>query len=55
MMKLKTLKNTYSKLKENYTHAVTEDEALLRYMNLLIDEAEEDLKNGVELISLEDW
>ena len=55
MIKLKTLKNTYSKLKENYTHIITEDEALLKYMNLLIDEAEEDLRNGVELISLEEW
>lgn len=54
MIKLKTLKNTYSKLKENYTHIITEDEALLKYMNLLIDEAEEDLRNGIELISLEE-
>ena len=55
MVKLKTLKNSYSKLKENYIHIVTEDEALLRYMNLLIDEAEEDLRNGAELITLEEW
>ena len=55
MIKLRTLKNSYSKLKENFTHIITEDEALVRYMNLLIDEAEEDLKNGAELISLEEW
>lgn len=55
MIKLRTLKNSYSKIKENFTHTITEDEALLRYMNILIDEAEEDLKNGAELISLEEW
>ena len=55
IMKLKTLKNTYSKLRENYTHILTKDEAMLRYMNLLIDEAEEDLRNGAELITLEEW
>ena len=54
MIKLRTLKNSYSKIKENFTHTITEDEALVRYMNLLIDEAEEDLKNGVELITLEE-
>ena len=55
MIKLRTLKNSYAKIKENFTHTITEEEALLRYMNLLIDEAEEDLKNGTELISLEEW
>lgn len=55
MIKLKTLKNTYSKLKKNYTHIITEDEAMLRYMNLLIDEAEENLRNGGGTISLEEW
>lgn len=55
MVKLKTLKNSYSKLKESFTHIITQEEALVRYMNLLIDEAEEDLKNGAELITLEQW
>ena len=55
MTKLKTLKNSYSKLKENFTHTITEDEALVRYMNLLIDEAEENLKNGAGTITLEEW
>ena len=55
MTKLKTLKNSYSKLKENFTHIITEDEALVRYMNLLIDEAEENLKNGGGTITLEEW
>ena len=55
MVKLRTLKNSYSKLKENFTHTITEDEALVRYMNLLIDEAEENLRNGGGTISLEEW
>lgn len=55
MVKLRTLKNSCAKLKENFTHIITEEEALNRYMNLLIDEAEEDLKNGEELITLEEW
>ena len=55
MTKLKTLKNSYTKLKENFTHTITEDEALVRYMNLLIDEAEENLKKGGGTITLEEW
>ena len=55
MVKLKTLKNSYSRLKENFTHTITEEEALVRYMNFLIDEAEENLKNGGGTISLEEW
>ena len=55
MMKFKTLKNSYSKLKENFSHTITEEEALNRYMCHLIDEAEEDLKNGGKIITLEEW
>ena len=55
MVKFKILKNSYAKIKENFTHVITQEEALVRYMNLLIDEAEEDLKNGAELITLEEW
>ena len=55
MIKIRTLKNSYVKLKENYTHIITEEEALNRYMNILIDEAEEDLRNGGRLITLEEW
>ena len=55
MIKFRTLKNSYAKLKENYTHIITEEEALNRYMNILIDEAEEDLRNGGETITLEEW
>lgn len=55
MTKLKTLKNSYSKLKERFTHIITQEEALVRYMNLLIDEAEENLRNGGGTITLEEW
>ena len=44
MVKFRTLKNSYMKLQENFTHIITEEEALNRYMCQLIDEAEEDLK-----------
>lgn len=40
MIKFRTLKNSYSKLKENFTHVITEEEALNRYMCQLIDEVE---------------
>ena len=55
MIKFRNLKNSYSKLKENFTHTITEEEALNRYMCQLIDEAEEDLKNGGKIITLEEW
>jgi len=55
MIKFRTLKNSYAKLKENFTHTITEEEALNRYMCQLIDEAEEDLKNGGKIITLEEW
>ena len=55
MMKFRTLKNSYAKLKESFTHIITEEEALNRYMCQLIDEAEEDLKNGGRIITLEEW
>ena len=44
MIKFKTLKNLYLKLKENFTHTITEEEALNRYMTKLIDEVENEPK-----------
>ena len=55
MIKFRTLKNSYAKLKENFTHTITQEEALNRYMVQLIEEAEENLKNGVGTITLEEW
>lgn len=40
MVKFRTLKNSYLKSKENYTHEITEEEALNRYMVELIQEVE---------------
>ena len=53
MVKFRTLKNSYAKLKERYIRNF-EEEALNRYMNMLIDEAEEDLKNGAPLFTWEE-
>ena len=55
MIRLRTLKNSYAKLKENFTHIITEEEALNRYMVQLIEEAEENLRNGGGTITLEEW
>lgn len=40
MMKFRTLKNSYAKLKENFTHTITQEEAVNRYMIQLINEVE---------------
>lgn len=40
MIKFRTLKNSYLKLKENFTHTITGEEALNRYIEELIDEVE---------------
>ena len=44
MMKLKTLKNSYLNLKENFSRIITGRETWSRYMDRLIEEAEESLK-----------
>ena len=54
MVKFRKLKNSYLKLKEDYTHIITEEEALNRYMITLIDEAEESIKKE-GTITLEEW
>ena len=55
MVKFRTLKNSYARLKENFTHTITENKALNRYMVQLIEEAEENLRNGGGTITLEEW
>ena len=45
MIKVKTLKNSYLKLKENYNRVITGQEVWSRYMDRLIEEAEKSLKN----------
>lgn len=42
MVKFRTLKNSYAKLKENYTHNMTEEE----YLTQILDEAVEKLNSG---------
>ena len=44
MTKLKTLKNSYLNLKENFSRIITGKEVWSRYMDRLIEEAEESLK-----------
>ncbi len=55
MTKFKTIKNSYLKVKENYTHKITEEDALNEYMVRLIDEAEENLQKGGTLYPLDKW
>ena len=45
MIKLKTLKNSYLRIRENFNRIVTGKEVWSRYMDRLIEEAEESLKN----------
>ena len=45
MIKFRTLKNSYAKLKENFSRIITGNEVWSRYMDSLIEEAEESLKN----------
>ena len=44
MTKLKTLKNSYLNLKENFSRIITGKEVWSRYMDRLIEEAEESLR-----------
>ena len=39
MIKCRTLKNSYLKVKENYTHTITEEEAQERFLTKILDEA----------------
>lgn len=45
MIKFRTLKNSYAKLKENFSRIITGNEVWSRYMDRIIEEAEESLKN----------
>ena len=53
--KMRNLRNSFSRERVYFTHTITEEEALERYMIKLIDEAEEYLANGGETITLEEW
>ena len=56
MIKFRTLKNSYAKLKENYTHIISVEEAEDRYWTQILDEAIEEFeRNGRKTISFEEW
>ena len=55
MIKFRTLKNSYSKLKENFSRIIIGNEVWSRYMDRIIEEAEENLRNGGGTITLEEW
>ena len=56
MVRFRTLKNSYAKLKENFTHIITEKEAEERYWTQILDETIEEFeRNGRKTISLEEW
>ena len=43
-MKFRTLKNSFGRLKENFSRIITENEVWSKYMDRIIEEAEESLK-----------
>ena len=45
MIKFRTLKNSYVRIKENFSRIITGNEAWSRYMDRIIEEAEESLIN----------
>lgn len=56
MIKFRTLKNSYMKLNENFTHTISEEEAEERYWTQILDEAIEEFeKDGRQTISFEEW
>ena len=55
MIKVRTLKNSYLHLKQNFKHSITEEEALNRFMIQLIEEAEKDFENGDYYTHEEVW
>lgn len=54
MIKIRNLKNSYMKQKENYSRIITGEEVWSRAMDRLIEEAEESLKTE-GYITLEEW
>lgn len=56
MVKFKTLKNSYLKIKENYTRIITKEEAEERFLTKILDEAIEEFeKSGRHTTPFEDW
>ena len=56
MVKFRTLKNSYVKLNENFTHTISEEEAQERFLTKILDEAIEEFeRSGRHTISYEEW
>ena len=56
MIKFRTLKNSYIKLKEKYTHVISKEELQERYLTKILDEAIEEFeKSGRHTTSFEEW
>ena len=55
MIKLKTIKNTFSNVKSNYIHKITEEEAFERYLTKILDEAIEEFEKDSTTIPFEEW
>ena len=56
MIKFRTLKNSYVKLKENFTYIISEEDAQEKYWTKILDEAIEDFeRDGRKTTSFEDW
>ena len=55
MIKFRTLKNSYAKLKDSFTHIITEDEVKERYFSKVLDEAIRSFEKNPVTISLDEW
>lgn len=55
MAKFRTVKNSYLKLRQNFTHTITQEEARERYFTKMLDEAIESFEKNPVTISLEEW
>ena len=56
MVKFRTLKNSYTKLRENFIHTITREEAEERFLTKILDQAIEEFeKDGRRTTSFEDW
>ena len=55
MIKFKNIKNSFSNVKANYMHKITEEENFERYLTKILDEAIEDFERDSTTISLDEW
>lgn len=55
MIKLKNIKNSFLNIKAKFTHKITEEEALERYIIKMLEEGIEEFEKDSTTISLEEW